>query len=446
MLSVFIFRRSYRLKDNIGLNNALEKSKTVIPIFIFTPEQIINNSYKSDNAIQFMIESLNDLNEQLKNNKSKLYYFFGEQHKIIEKIIKKLNINSVFVNQDYTKYSVERDLKIKKTCEKYNVNFESYEDILLNDVKSILTGKSVYKKFTPYFNKASKIIIKKPKTVNGNYYNKKIDFEFNKSLINYNHNKNIQIKGGRKEGLKILKKIIEFKNYNEKRNDLTYQTTLLSAYIKFGCLSIREIYYEIINNLGKKNNLIKQLYWRDFYYNIAYEYPNVFKGPLKLKYSKIKWNNNIKYFNAWKNGKTGFPIVDAGMRQLNITGYMHNRARLITSNFLIKILLIDWRKGEKYYATKLIDYDPSVNNGNWQWSSSSGADSQPYFRIFNPWLQSEKYDKNCEYIKKWIPELKNVENNKIHKWYKFYNNEYIKPIVDYKKQKIKSIKMYKKLF
>ena len=170
---------------------------------------------------------------------------------------------------------------------------------------------------------------------------------------------------------------------------------------------------------------------------------------MKEKYNNLKWDNNANYFNKWKKGKTGYPIVDAGMREMNETGYMHNRARLITSNFLIKLLLIDWRKGEQYYATQLVDYDPSVNNGNWQWGAGSGADSQPYFRIFNPWLQSKKFDKDCEYIKKWLPELKDVNDKDIHNWeikHKDYSINYPKPIIDYKIQKEKSIAMYKKLF
>jgi deoxyribodipyrimidine photo-lyase len=191
------------------------------------------------------------------------------------------------------------------------------------------------------------------------------------------------------------------------------------------------------------------LIWRDFYFQLGVGFPKVLHGePLKEKYINIKWENDIKKFNLWKSGNTGYPIVDAGMKQLNATGFMHNRARLITASFLVKNLFIDWRWGEKYYASKLYDYDPLVNNGNWQWVSSTGADSQPYFRMFNPWLQSKKHDPDGSYIKKWIPGLIDVDPKIIHHWYKYsklreYSNMYIKPIVDYHKTKKIVLETYK---
>ena len=446
--SLFIFRRSFRLQDNTALIEALKQSKNVIPIFIFTPEQVKNNKYKSNNAIQFMIEALNDLDKDLKKKGSKLNFFYDEID-ILNKIIKKEKIDAIFVNMDYTKYSTDRDKKILKICKENCIDFNSYEDLLLLDIGTIKTNNNPYKKFTPYFNKAKLKEVREVKRNNySNYYKKSISSykDYNKF---YKENKNISVRGGRDNALKILKNLNKYKGYNTDRNNLSLLTTRLSAYIKFGCISIREVYYGFKKVLPNSNQLFKQLFWRDFYYNIAYFYPRIFKGAMKEKYNKLDWDNNISYFNKWKKGETGYPIVDAGMRELNETGYMHNRARLITSNFLIKLLLIDWRKGEQYYATQLVDYDPSVNNGNWQWGAGSGADSQPYFRIFNPWLQSKKFDKDCEYIKKWIPELKNVDNKDIHNWenkYQDYDIDYPKPIIDYKKQKEKSIQMYKKLF
>jgi deoxyribodipyrimidine photo-lyase len=445
--SIFIFRRSLRLEDNIGLLNALKLSEKVIPIFIFTPEQLIKNPYKSDNAVQFMIESLEELNMELKKKKSKLFYFFGQSHEVIKKIIKNYDINAVFVNKDYTPYSITRDKKIENICKKKNIIFQSYEDILLQPIGSINTasGKS-YQKYTPYYQQARKISVSKPRKNNyNNYISNRIKiknvFTGNISQF-YKKNNQVYIRGGTKGALSILKKIKTFDDYDKKKNLLTYQTTLLSAYIKFGCVSIRFVFY-IIKTI-KSKDLIRQLYWRDFYYNIAFSFPHVFKGPMKEKYGKIRWINNERWFEAWKLGKTGFPIVDACMRELNTTGYMHNRGRLIVSNFLVKILLIDWRKGEKYFATRLIDYDPCVNNGNWQWSSSSGADSQPYFRVFNPWLQSKKFDPQAKYIKKWVPELREINPKTIHIWNKVYKNYngYLKPIVNYKLQREKGINLF----
>ena len=449
-LSIFIFRRSFRLYDNIGLINALKNSKKVLPIFIFTPEQIKKNKYKSNNAIQFMIESLNELNKELKEKKSKLYFFYGKQHKIISKINKEIKIDSVYVNRDYTPYSIKRDKKIKKTCEKNNIKFFEFEDILLRPVGSVKTNDSVYLKFTPYFRACTKIKVNKPtKNLYSNYFKKKIKCEYKKDIDNfYKFNEHILIRGGRKEGLLKLNKINKFKKYNDKRNILSISTTHLSAYIKFGCISIREVYHKFKKKLQNNNQLISQLHWRDFYYNICFFHPHVIGKSLKSKYDDIEWDNNSNLFNKWKEGKTGYPVVDACMRELNTTGYMHNRGRLIVASFLVKILLVDWRKGEKYFATQLTDYDVSVNNGNWQWVAGSGADSQPYFRIFNPWLQSKKFDENCEYIKKWIPELSEVKNNDIHKWdlkYTSYKKVYIKPIVNYKEKRLNTLKIYKKL-
>lgn len=460
--SIFIFRRDFRLADNKGLIAALTESDTVIPIFIFTPQQVTNNKYKSDNCVQFMIESLEDLNKELNSKGSRILYFYGQPNDIIEKLIKdkKLGVDSIYVNMDYTPFSIKRDEGIGRVCKKYNVAFQSIEDVLLNPVGSILTGGGdIYQKFTPYFTKAKRVKVDNIERNNrSNYLNKKnkLKGEFRGDINKFydSYNDQIAVNGGRKEGLKILKSVNQFKNYNTKRNDLTYETTRLSAYIKFGCVSIREVYHTFKDKLGAHNDLIKQLYWRDFYYNIAYDFPYIFSsyGNLKTNYDKIKWENNRTYYNKWKAGKTGFPIVDAGMREMNATGFMHNRSRLIVSSFLIKLLLVDWKLGEKYFAQTLVDYDPSVNTGNWGWASGSGADAQPYFRIFNPWLQSKKYDPDCEYIKEWVPELKDVDSKHIHEWYKYYDDDnnkdvdYYKPMIDYNKRKEKGIKAYKSIF
>ena len=266
----------------------------------------------------------------------------------------------------------------------------------------------------------------------------------------YVENPNILSHGGREHGLEKIKEITkkEFGEYSDTRNILMKHTTLLSPYIKFGCISIREVYYKVFELFNVDHTLIDQLYWREFYYYIAYYFPRVLEGKsLKEKYDNIKWRNSKKQFEAWKHGLTGFPVVDAGMRQLNICGYMHNRARLITSAILIKILNIDWKWGEKYFATMLIDYDPVVNNGNWQWGAGCGVDSQPYFRIFNPWTQAKDYDPDCVYIKKWIPELKDVPAKDILKWDlvcdNYKNINYPKPIVDYKEERNVIISTYK---
>ena len=275
----------------------------------------------------------------------------------------------------------------------------------------------------------------------------KNDFDFTSLNKYYEKNPNIIVNGGRDNAIKVLNKMDEFINYDKERDELSESTTHLSAYIKYGCISIREVYFKVFDLFGIDHGIINQLMWREFYFYLVYYFPKILEGKsLKDQYDNIKWENNEEYINAWKNGMTGFPGVDAGIRQMNCTGYMHNRARLITSAILIKILNVDWKIGEKYFAQKLVDYDPSVNNGNWQWSSGSGADSQPYFRIFNPWTQIKDHDKECLYVKKWIPELKDVPAKDILKWdetYKKYKVNYPKPIVDYKVMREKIKKTYK---
>lgn len=450
---LFIFRRDYRIIDNISLNLLHQKCKNIYTIFIFTPEQVgKNNKFKADNCVQFMIESLEDLETEIKNNGGKLYFFYGDNNKIIKKCINEFNINIVGFNIDITPYAKKRDNSIINLCKKMDVEVLCDYDYYLFKPGEILTGgDDPYQKYTPFYQKAVKIKIPAPENI------KKINFkksnislpekiELKEAIKKFTKiNKNILLHGGRTEALQTIKTAVKTqKQYDKTKNILSKNTSLLSPYIKFGCLSIREVYSEFKGN----KDFLKQIYWRDFYAQILDNFPHVLKKNLKSQYDNIKWLKNKNYLDAWKEGKTGFPIVDACMRQLNTTGWMHNRGRLIVASFLVKTLLIDWREGEKYFAQKLIDYDVPNNNGNWGWTSGTGADSQPYFRIFNPYSQGERYDEDCEYIKKWVPELKNVQNKDIHKWdekHKDYKNiDYPKPIVNYSEQRDKALEMYKK--
>jgi deoxyribodipyrimidine photo-lyase len=459
--TLFIFRRDLRIVDNVGLNYAFENCENIIPIFIFVPEQVTNNEYKSDNAIQFMIESLKDLDKNLKKYKSKLHLFYGTNEKVLKNIIEEINVKTIIFNMDYSPYAIDRDLNIEILCEKNNIEYIKTEDYLLSNIGTLNKANGEpYLVFTPFKNNGLKKVVTKPhkiKPKNLNIIKKKlknnINFNFNFNFIKYKYNPNIYRNGGRINALKTLNKIKNQKNYNETRNIMNIESSSLSAYIKFGNISIREVYYKIKTILGSKNDLLGQLYWREFYYYIAYYFPNILrKGQnYNSKYNKIKWNNNKKNFEKWCNGETGYPIVDAGMRQLNEIGFMHNRSRLITANFLNRMLGQDWRNGEKYYASKLSDYDPAVNNGNWQWIASTGVDPKPYFqRLFNPMLQSKKFDINAEYIKKWLPELKDIPNKELHDWSSNYQKydlkklNYFKPIVNYKDARKQSIQMYTK--
>jgi deoxyribodipyrimidine photo-lyase len=452
---LFIFRRDFRIVDNNGLNHLADLCENIYTIFIFTPEQVgSKNKFKSNCSVQFMIESLSNLESEIKKKNGILYTFYGDNNKIITNCIKEFEIDMIGFNMDITPYAKNRDNEIIKLCKNKNIGIIIDHDYYLQPVETVKTqSNEIYKKFTPFYNTAIKFKVNIP------IKNKKINFKSKNTNISnritLDHaiktftiiNKNIKVHGGRIEALKLLKIAKEMQNkYNKTRNDLIIETSLLSASIKFGCISIREVYYEFKNN----KDFLKQLYWRDFYANILYKYPYVLGKEMKINYQKLKWKKNEIWFEKWCDGKTGFPIVDAGMRQMNITGYMHNRARLIVASFLIKLMLIDWKKGEKYFAQKLTDFDPASNNLNFQWCASTGVDSQPYFRIFNPWRQTISYDPECKYIKKWIPELKDVPINDIldweNKWIKYKNIKYSKPIFDYNIQKEKALEMYKKVY
>ena len=451
---LFIFRRDLRVVDNNGLNLLNDKCKNVYTIFIFTPEQVGDgNKYKSDNSVQFMITSLQDLNLQISKKGGKLYTFYGDNDKVVADCIKAFNIDVVCFNLDITPYARERDNKIIKLCEVMETYVMYDYDYYLCEPGSIVTGGGTpYLKFTPYYDTAKKIKVEKPKGPRKLHFKKseahipnKITLDFAMKKFVGKENANILVHGGRTEALKQMRLAAKnIKHYPETHNELSKPTSQLSAYIKFGCISIREVY----KVFRSKSDFIRQLFWRDFYAQVLYSFPQVLGHSLKPKYDKIKWRHNEKWFAAWCKGMTGFPAVDAGMRQMNATGYMHNRARLIVASFLVKTLLIDWREGEKYFATKLTDYDVASNNGNWGWISSGGADAQQYTRIFNPWLQAENFDPECIYIKSWIPELASLEPKIIHTWETEWENnkdtKYPKPICDYSEQKEKALTMYAK--
>ena len=415
MKTLFIFRRDLRTYDNTTLNQIISKNPKmeIIPIFIFNKKQIEEkeNKYYSKNAVQFLFESLDELDF--------LNFFYTSTNDIdvISKLYDKYKFETIAFNKDYTPFAIKRDAEIGKWASSKNISVISYEDYTIHNMGEIVKDDNKpYLKFTPYYRKS---ILKKPRSL---FSETKFKFitDKTKSINNYNHlrpaeNKMISVNGGRKRALEILGKLKkgQFDNYDKDR-DYPYldRTTKLSAYIKFGCLSIREIYYL----LPLTHGIVRELFWHDFYAIITFYFPYVFNNSFIKKYDAVKWNNNEEFFNKWKQGKTGFPIVDAAMRQLNTIGWMHNRCRMIVASFLVKNLLIDWRKGEEYFAKSLVDYDPSSNNGGWQWCASTGTDSQPYFRIFSPTLQMKKYDPECIYIKKWVKELKDVPNKVILNW------------------------------
>lgn len=450
-LSLHIFRRDLRLEDNTALIEALSLSELVIPCFIFDKRQIENNDYKSNNALQFMANSLHELDLALQAKGGRLYCFYGRAEEVVKKLIAELGINAVFHNRDYTPFSRQRDSEIEKICQSHQIAYHCYADALLHEPEEVLKNDgSPYTVYTPALRKALTLAVRAPLKNNyRNYYNSVISLADKNTLdkLRKIQNPNLLVHGGRKEAHALLKKFPSLKDYKLRRDfPMLAATSKLSAHLKFGTTSARECYAVICKELGKHHTLINQLHWRDFFTHIAFHFPHVFKGSFHEKYDRLPWHHNEKHFQAWCAGQTGFPIVDAGMRELNTTGYMHNRVRMIVASFLTKDLHINWQLGEKYFATQLVDYDPALNNGNWQWSASTGCDAQPYFRIFNPWLQQEKFDPDCLYIKRWVPELADVPCKVIHSLYKQETvqiKNYPAPIVSHAVESQKAKLMYK---
>ena len=456
LMNIFIHRRDLRINDNNSLINLAKNCNNINPIFIFNPEQIFpeKNQYFSNNLVEFMCDSLKDLHNQYKKYNIDFMIFEGDIIDVLNSINNTQKIKSLGFNKDYSPFSKKRDTLIKSWCKKNKIKLINEEDMLLVDISSKKSinpnSKKPYHVFSPFLKNMKKTSILKPIEYKPNFTSNKIISKYKIKLNDiskyYKINSEKHVSGNRNQALDILKNISKLDEYNKLRGNLNYSTSNLSAFINMGIVSIREVYHTIMDKLGSDSLLLNELYWRDFYYNILYYYPDVVKGSFKKKYDKLNWENDENKFTLWKEGKTGFPVVDACMRQLNKTGYMHNRGRMIVSSFLTKDLHIDWRWGEKYFANKLIDYNISANNGGWQWTAGTGTDSQPYFRIFNPWTQSANYDNNCNYIKKWIPELKDIDNKIIHNWNKYYikyPDVYLKPIIDHSESRKKTLLMYK---
>ena len=448
MKGLFIFHRDFRIIDNKGLIEASKQCDELYTCFIFTTTQVTNNTYKSKNSIQFMIESLEDLRNDIKGENGKLMIFYGNNVSCVENVMEELKIDKLFFNEDYTPYAKIRITQMENLCKKLDVDIEYFHDYYINEPGTMTTSSGdVYKKFTPFYEKTiTNNDFDVPSSYKIGNFSKtarklKYATTLTNAMVSYvgEQNTDIMVHGGRENGLSTLKTaLINMKKYAETRDDLSNETSMLSAYIKYGCISIREVTMKFKQKYGKHCEFIRQLIWRDFYMHLLNKYPESLNNLHRNNMKSITWNTNNEQLRLWKNGTTGFPLVDAGMRQLNKTGYMHNRCRMIVATFLSKILFLDWREGEKYFAQQLVDYDVASNSGNWQAVVGGGLYAMPYFRVLSPWTQSDKNDHDCEYIKKWVPELKDVENKHIHKWYKYYkknnNVDYPKPMVDFDKQ------------
>ena len=389
----------------MGLSRALHESERVMPIFVFDPRQADpeKNGYFSQRAFAFLCASLEELDSELHARGSRLYAFEGTVHDVVRTLAREHEIDAVYANADYTPFARARDREVERVCETQRVPFIVSHDAPLSPIEDIRTGDGhLYSVFTPFMRRAMVHPVPHPqKNKHTNYW----QGDIGGTVVIPSSD---AASSGRRAALELLERLSTLTHYKESRDRLGVDgTSRLSVHHKFGTISIRETYWAA-KDAGLDEQYISELYWRDFYLYIARHFPHVFGRSFLEWGDYLEWVNDEVQFAAWQEGKTGFPIVDAGMRQLKETGWMHNRARMIVASFLTKNLLIDWRWGEKHFARHLVDYDPASNNGGWQWSASAGADPRP-LRIFNPYAQAQKYDPDAAYIKRWVPELADVD-------------------------------------
>jgi deoxyribodipyrimidine photo-lyase len=452
MKTLFIFRRDLRLRDNTGLIAALRASEIVVPVFVFDPRQTGRHPYKSENALQFLIASLSGLDRELRQRGSRLYLFEGEAERVVAGLVRSEGLDAVHANRDYTPFSRLRDQAIDDACREANAAFVVHGDSLLNEPEDVAkAGGGPYTVFTPFF-RASRSRAARPPRPNPypNFFSGQIRSE--KGPVVYERvlrrrNEALFRKGGREEALGVLARMGKFRDYDKTRDlPAVAGTTGLSPHNKFGTISIREFHRAVVRRLAPGHPLLRQLYWRDFFTHVAFHFERVFGRPFDPRYERLAWRDDPRRFRRWQEGTTGFPLVDAGMRQLEATGFMPNRARMVCASFLVKDLHIDWREGERHFATRLEDYDPSVNNGNWQWVASTGCDPAPYFRIFNPWLQQRRCDPEAAYIKRWVPELGAAPAAVIHRLEQAEGRRpggYPVPIVDHRVESLRALSLYR---
>ncbi|WP_439130644.1 cryptochrome/photolyase family protein [Polaribacter sp.] len=425
-INIFWFRRDLRLTDNCGLFQALISDKKILPIFIFD-DDILSKLPSDDARVTFLHQELTNINNQLQEFDSSLAVFNGRPLEIYKNLSEEYNIDTVFTNRDYEPYAQQRDGEIKTFLASKNIHFKTFKDQVIYERNEILKQDGdPYKVYTPYSKKWLEA-----------FQNQGLQlYPSEEKLDNFIKNQNLPFLsladiGFKSSSIKVASykvspKLID--EYEETRNyPAQNATSKLGTHLRFGTVSVRKM----VEKAAKSDNItfLKELIWREFFMQILWHFPHTPHKAFKAKYDKIEWRNNENEFEAWCKGKTGYPLVDAGMRELNNTGFMHNRVRMLVGSFLCKHLLIDWRWGEAYFAEKLHDYEMASNVGNWQWVAGSGVDASPYFRIFNPTTQIKKFDKDLKYIKKWVPEFQELT--------------YAKEIVEHKFARERCLKVYK---
>lgn len=425
-INIFWFRRDLRLQDNTGLYHALSAGLPVLPLFIYDTEILDKLENKKDARVEFINLNINDINAELKKTGSSVLTLKGSTQDVWNELLLKYDIAEVFTNHDYEPDAISRDEKIKELLESKGVKLNTYKDqVIFEKFEVVKQDGKPYTIYTPY-SKAWRL--KFEQTGIKEYPSEKLAEKFLKFESNPLTLEETGFEStGYKYPLKELNKPI-IKNYENTRDIPSIDgTSRLSLHLRFGIVSIRKL----VKAAVQLNEIwLKELIWREFFMMILFHFPHSAVSSFRPEYDNLEWLNNESDFELWCSGKTGFPIVDAGMRELNETGYMHNRVRMITASFLCKDLLIDWRWGERYFAEKLLDYEMSSNVGNWQWAAGTGCDAAPYFRIFNPHSQLEKFDPELKYIKKWVPEYDSFS--------------YPQPMVDHKAARERTLNAYKK--
>lgn len=426
-IALFWIRRDLRWHDNTALFHALNSGLKVLPIFIYDTEILNKLPDKKDARITFIHQQIERMREEFQKADSDILLLHHTPIEAFKRLLKQYRVKQVYYNHDYEPYATKRDKEVQEFLQERKIEVHSYKDQVIFEKGDVLKkdGKP-YTVFTPYSKKwkekwyQSKVKINTIKLTSGQLVKIDQPSAFNLKSIGFEENKTIPIPSS-----KIAKNTLQ--NYKELRDYPAEDgTSRLGVHLRFGTISIREL----VKTAEKESEtFLNELIWREFYMMILWHFPHVVEKSFKPAYDKLHWENNMDYFEKWSNGMTGFPIVDAGMRQLNQTGYMHNRLRMITASFLTKHLLTDWRLGEAYFAEKLLDYELASNNGGWQWAAGTGCDAAPYFRIFNPYTQAEKFDSQKKFIKKWIPELE--------------SKQYPPPVVNHSEARQRALNFYK---
>jgi deoxyribodipyrimidine photo-lyase len=464
-VNIFIHRRDLRIHDNLALNmlRQHEPDVKIFHIFIFNPDQInpSKNKYFSKNSVEFLVQCLHDLDMQLDNG---LHCFYGQDIEVLSRLLRTYRVNNIAFNTDFTPFAKQRDSLIKQWCQEKNISCLTSEDYTLFSLDTVLSEqRKTYEVFTPFYRKSLTLIdlIPQPHTTSSSgVFKDKHASALIKNIDQYYFNEpnhKLALKGGRQAALDILQRVAkgEFMNYDKYRDfPAMDRTTKLSPYLKYGCISIREMFWTARKRYGLNHGLVRELFWREFYANVTHAFPKVLSGQVtkgrnhafKQKYDGIKWKYDQRLWDAFVNGKTGYPMVDAGIRQLKVTGWCHNRSRMIIAMFASKDLHLPPNDIERWFASNLVDYDPSSNSGGVQWAYGIGSDAQPYFRIFNPFVQGSKYDPDASYIKMHVQELRNVSTADIHQWntaYIKHQTAYPQPIVNHQQRANEVKEMFK---